>query len=77
MKGKTERNKDSNSVEQNPSWEACSHSASPEIRRLLWNPKVQYRVHNSPPLVHMLSQMHSIHTFSSCFSKFITNIYEI
>jgi len=30
-------------MEQNPSWEANSHSASQEIPRLLWNPKFHYR----------------------------------
>jgi hypothetical protein len=29
----------SNSMEQNPSWEATSHSNSQEISRLLWNPE--------------------------------------
>jgi hypothetical protein len=32
-------------MEQSPSWEAGSHSASQEILLLLWNPKVHYCVH--------------------------------
>jgi hypothetical protein len=29
-------------MEQSPSWEANIHSASKEMPRLLWNPKIHY-----------------------------------
>jgi len=38
----------SNSVEQNPSWEANSRSTGKEISRLLLSANVHFRYHNSP-----------------------------
>jgi len=50
------------SVEQCPSRRANRLSASQEISRISWDPELHYRVHNSPPPVHIISQINPIHS---------------
>jgi hypothetical protein len=61
-------------MQQSHSLEAYSQSHRQEIPSILYNQKVHYRVHNSPPTAHILSQMNLVHTFPPYFPKIYSNI---
>jgi hypothetical protein len=63
-----------NFVELSPSWEAANCAFTQKLPRILWNPKVRYRVHKSLPLVPILSQFDTVHTAPSYLSKIYFNI---
>jgi hypothetical protein len=55
--------------EAEPFLRAATCAATQELPSVLWNPKVHYRIHKSPPLVPILSQSDAVHTIPSCLSK--------
>jgi len=50
------------SRQQSPSGEANRSLASQEIPPILWNPKVNYRIHKSTPQIRIPSQNIPVHT---------------
>jgi hypothetical protein len=62
------------SKEHSPSWEANRFSASQKVPHILWNPKVQYRIHKSPPPIPIQCQLNPVHTPTSHVLKIHLNI---
>ena len=61
-------------LEQNTYWEANVLSATREIRKILWNTKVHYRIHNSPQPGSILIHLNQVHVPKSHNLKIHFNI---
>jgi len=61
-------------MEQSPCRQVNTHSATREIFCPLWDPKVYYRVHNSPPLIPVLIHTNPAHIFLSYFHMIHSSI---
>jgi hypothetical protein len=54
--------------------EVFIRSGVQEFPKILWNPRVYYRVRKSPPLVPILSQFIPVHTIPPYLSRIHFNI---
>jgi hypothetical protein len=61
-------------MELSPSRKVSSHSATTKIFQYFMNPNVHGRVHKSPPVVPILSQVNQVHTTQSYLSMTHFNI---
>jgi hypothetical protein len=61
-------------TELSHSWEATNCAATQELPSIFGNSNVHHRVHKSPPLVSILSQIDSVHNIPSYLSKIHLNI---
>jgi hypothetical protein len=61
-------------MELSRSWEAANCAATQEHSNILWNPKFHNRVHKSPPLAPILSQINPIHTILFYLSKTVLGV---
>jgi hypothetical protein len=61
-------------MQQSPSWEVNIKHRSSRSCQLIWNPKDNYHVHKSPPLVPILNPLNSTHTLKHYFRKIHFNI---